>query len=145
MLKIIDEFKTFISRGNALDMAVWVIIGASFWTIVNSLVNDIIMPPLWILIGGVDFSDLKFTLKDAVIDSANNITPAVTINYWTFINNIVSFLIIMFSIFIMLKVVNKIFHAKEQKAEKPKATKDQELLTEIRDILKNENTKKTKA
>lgn len=134
MFKIVEEFKNFISRGNALDLAVWVIIGAAFWKIVSSLVDDIIMPPLWILIWWVDFSDLKFILKNAVIEGDKIIEPAVSINYWLFINNIVSFLIIMFSIFIMLKVVNKLFHKKEEVPTWP--TKDQELLSEIRDIIK---------
>ena len=134
MSKILNEFKAFISRWNALDMAVWVIIGAAFWKIVSSLVDDIIMPPLWVIIGWVDFSNLKIVLKDAVADGTNIVTPEVAISYGLFINTLVNFLIIMFAIFLMLKVVNQIAKKKETAPAWP--TKDQELLTEIRDILK---------
>lgn len=138
MLKIINEFKTFIARGNALDLAVWIIIGAAFWKIVNSLVDDIIMPPIGVIIWGVDFSELKLVLKNAVVEWDAILTPAVTLNYWLFINNIVNFLIIMFSIFMMLKIINNIFRKEEKKEwKKVSPTKDQELLTEIRDLLKN--------
>lgn len=142
MLKIINEFKEFISRWNALDMAVWIIIWAAFWKIVSSLVDDIIMPPIWVLIGWVDFSSLKITLKSAVMDWTTVVTPAVTINYWMFINTLISFIIIMLAVFLLLKVVNNIFRKKDAAPAKP--TKDQELLTEIRDLLKTTDNKKVK-
>ncbi len=102
-MSIIKEFKEFIAKGNAIDMAIGIIIGAAFGKIVTSLVNDVIMPPLGILIGGVDFKNLKITLKAATAD-----TPAVSINYGQFINTIMDFLIVAFAIFLMVKVVNRL-------------------------------------
>ncbi len=131
-MSFISEFKTFALRGNVMDMAVGIILGAAFGTIVNSLVGDVIMPPVGMLLGGVDFSDLAITLKHAVGD-----TPAVVIKYGVFINAVISFLIVAFAVFLLVKGVNKLEHLrKPEKASTPTLTPDQELLTEIRDLLK---------
>lgn len=100
-MSIIKEFKEFAVKGNAVDMAVGIIIGASFGKIINSLVNDVIMPPLGLLIGGVDFKNLKLVLKAATADA-----PAVAINYGAFVNTTIDFLIVAFSIFIVIKGIN---------------------------------------
>lgn len=102
-MSIISEFKEFAVKGNAVDMAVGIIIGASFGKIINSLVNDVIMPPLGLLIGGVDFKNLKIVLKAAAGDA-----PAVSINYGQFINTTIDFLIVAFSIFIVVKALNSL-------------------------------------
>ncbi len=129
MKKLMDEFKKFISKGNVLDLAVGVIIGGAFQKIVTSLVNDIIMPLLGIVIGGRDFSNLSIKVKDA------------TINYGTFIQNIVDFLLMAFCIFIFIKLLNSIKDRLEKnKKEEVKVTKSNEekLLEEIRDLLKKD-------
>ena len=102
-MQIIKEFREFAVKGNAIDMAVGIIIGASFGKIVNSLVNDVIMPPIGIIVGGVDFGNLKIVLKAAVADN-----PEVALNYGLFINNLISFLIIAFSIFLVVKGINSL-------------------------------------
>ena len=106
-MKLLNEFKTFAMRGNVIDMAVGVIMGGAFGKIVSSLVNDVIMPPIGVLVGGVDFKDLSITLKKAVID-ANGIetAPAVTLNYGMFLQNTFDFLIIAFVVFCMVKGLN---------------------------------------
>lgn len=137
----LKEFQDFAMRGNVMDMAVGVIVGGAFGKIVSSFVADVIMPPLGLLIGGVDFSDLKIVLKTATIDAAGVAQPAVTLNYGSFINTVIDFLIIAFAIFLMVKAVNS-FH-KKKAAEPPTPpvpaapTKEEVLLTEIRDLLKN--------
>ncbi len=128
-MSFISEFKKFAMRGNVIDMAVGIILGGAFGTIVSSLVNDVIMPPIGLLLGGVDFSNIAVTIKQATADS-----PAVVIAIGKFINTIVSFLIIALSIFIMIKGISKLERKKEEAPAAP--TKDQELLTEIRDLLK---------
>ena len=131
----IQEFKQFATRGNVVDMAVGIIIGGAFGKIVSSLVADIIMPPLGLLIGGVNFTDLKIAIK-AITDSAGGIiTPAVTINYGNFIQVVFDFTIIAFAIFLMIKVLNKI-RKKEEAAPPAEPPIDTQLLTEIRDLLK---------
>ena len=131
-MKIIDEFKAFAMKGNVVDMAVGIIIGAAFGRIVTSLVNDIIMPPIGVLLGGVNFSDLKVVIK-----AAAETKPAVTWNYGNFIQVFIDFLIVAIAVFLLVKAVNM---AKKKEAEVPAAppapTKDQTLLTEIRDLLK---------
>lgn len=122
-MSLIKEFKEFAIKGNAVDMAVGIIIGAAFSKIVNSLVNDIIMPPLGVLLGGVDFSDLALTLKKAT-DTAE----AVTINYGLFINTTLNFLIVAFSIFVVIKTMNSL---KQKKKAKPKTKKCNECKMEI--------------
>jgi large conductance mechanosensitive channel len=131
-MSMIKEFKEFAIKGNMIDMAVGIIIGAAFGKIVSSLVKDVIMPPLGILIGGVDFKDLAVTLKDAAGDA-----PAVTLNYGMFIQTCVDFLIVAFAIFMAVKVINALKKKEEAKpAEPPKPSREEELLTEIRDLLK---------
>ncbi len=116
-MSIIKEFKEFAVKGNAINMAVGIIIGATFSKVVTSLVNDVIMPPLGVLIGGVDFKDLKVTLK-AATDNA----PAVTLKYGQFINTIIDFLIVAFVIFLMIKVINRLnrqLSVENQKSKNP--------------------------
>jgi len=128
-MSIIKEFKEFAVKGNVIDLAVGIIIGAAFGKIVTSIVADVVMPPIGLLIGGVDFSDLVITLK-----AAEGATPAVVISIGKFIQTLIDFTIIAFAIFLLIKVVNKI------KAKEPveKVTPPQELLlTEIRDLLRD--------
>lgn len=138
MKKFLADFKAFAMRGNVVDMAVGIIIGAAFGKIVSSLVGDIIMPGVGLLIGGVDFSDLAITLKHAVVDAGGKeVSPAVLIRYGAFIQVILDFIIVAFAIFMVIKGITALQHKKETTAasEPPKPTPDQELLTEIRDIL----------
>lgn len=135
---MLDEFKAFAMRGNVVDMAVGIIIGGAFGKIISSFVGDVLMPPLGLLLGGIDFKDMTFVLKDAVMSGAEVVTPAVSLNYGMFIQNVVDFLIIAFAIFMAIKAMNSM---KKQEApaapEAPPApTKEQELLSEIRDLLK---------
>ncbi|MGYP001210847222 len=131
-MKIIDEFKAFAMKGNMVDMAVGIIIGAAFGKIVSSLVSDIIMPPIGLLLGGVNFTDLKLVMK-----AATETAPAVTWNYGSFLQVVIDFLIVAWAIFMIVKIINA---AKKKEEEAPAAppapTKDQELLSEIRDLLK---------
>ena len=114
-MKLLNEFKTFAMRGNVIDMAVGVIIGGAFGKIVSSLVNDVVMPPLGVLIGGVDFKDLAITLKKAVVDADGIETaPAVTLNYGMFLQNTFDFLIIAFVIFLMVKGLNTLMKKKKE-------------------------------
>ena len=137
----LKEFKEFAVKGNVMDMAVGVIIGGAFGKIVTSLVNDIIMPPIGLLIGGVDFTNLKLVIKRAVVEGGTEIAPAVTWNYGAFIQQVVDFTILAFCVFMMVKVMNKLLKKEEKKAATPPAppapSKEEVLLTEIRDILKN--------
>ena len=130
-MSFIKEFKEFAIKGNVIDLAVGIIVGAAFGKIVSSLVADIIMPPIGLIIGGVNFSDLVFTLK-----SAQGNSPAVVIAYGRFIQTILDFIIIAFAIFGLVKILNKI-KPKEEKAEV--LTKQETLLTEIRDLLREKN------
>ena len=140
MGKFINEFKQFAVKGNAVDMAVGVIIGGAFGKIVSSIVNDIIMPPIGWLIGGVNFSDLKFTLPAVDIAGLEKMQPA-TINYGSFIQTIIDFTIIAFCVFMLVKGINKLAKKKKKEEEKKPATppapsKEEVLLTEIRDAIK---------
>ncbi|MBN2432037.1 MAG: large-conductance mechanosensitive channel protein MscL [Acidobacteria bacterium] len=130
---MMKEFKEFAMRGNVVDMAVGIIIGGAFGKIVSSFVADVIMPPLGLLIGGVDFSDLAVTLKEAVGETA-----AVTIGYGKFIQTVLDFVIIAFAIFLVIKGMNALKRKKEEApaAAPPKPSKEEELLTDIRDLLK---------
>jgi len=129
---ILQEFREFAVKGNVVDMAVGIIIGAAFGKIVSSFVGDVIMPPLGILIGGINFIDLAFILKDAVGE-----TPAVTLNYGRFIQTLVDFTIVAFAIFIMVKGINTMKKkAAEATPVPPAPTREEQLLAEIRDILK---------
>ena len=137
----LKEFKAFALKGNVMDMAVGVIIGGAFGKIVTSLVNDIIMPPIGILVGGVDFTNLKLVIKKAVVEGGAEIAPAVTWNYGAFIQQVVDFTILAFCVFMMVKVMNKLLKKEEAKPAPapapPAPSKEEVLLTEIRDILKN--------
>lgn len=137
---LVKEFKDFAMRGNVVDMAVGIIIGGAFGKIVSSVVSDIIMPPIGLLLGGMNFSDLGIVLKAATVDDAGNAIAAVTLNYGKFIQTTIDFIIIAFAIFIMIRVMNRL---KTKEAEKPAAPaptpKEEILLTEIRDILKKGN------
>jgi large conductance mechanosensitive channel len=128
-----SEFKKFAMRGNVVDMAVGIVIGGAFGKIVSSFVNDVLMPPIGILLGGVDFKDLAVVLKAATDDAA-----AVTLNYGSFIQTVLDFLIIAFAIFMVVKAMNSL-KKKEEAAPQapPKPSAEVELLTEIRDSLKN--------
>jgi large conductance mechanosensitive channel len=133
-MSILSEFKAFAVKGNVVDMAVGIIIGAAFGKIVSSFVGDVVMPPIGLLIGGVDFSDLAITLKAAEGD-----IPAVMLSYGKFIQTVLDFVIVAFAIFMGVKVINKL---KREEAEAPAAppvpTAEEVLLTEIRDLLKNQ-------
>jgi len=139
-MKFIDEFKQFAMRGNVVDMAVGIIIGGAFGKIVSSLVSDILMPPLGLLIGGVNFTDLKITIKQAVVDGAGVSTPAVTLNYGNLVQVIFDFIIVAFAIFMMIKLMNNLNRKKDQvhstPATPPPTPEDIALLREIRDLLK---------
>lgn len=132
----IGEFKTFIARGNVMDMAVGVIIGGAFGKISTSLVNDIIMPVISMLTGGISFDDWKIVLREAVGETA-----AVSINYGTFLATVLDFLIIAFAVFCMIKAINAFHRKKEEAPAEPPAppapSKEEVLLAEIRDLLKN--------
>lgn len=131
-MSIIKEFKEFAMRGNVVDMAVGIIIGSAIGKIVTSLVNDVIMPPIGLLLGGVDFNAFAVALKAAAGD-----TPAVAIHYGTFINVVVDFLIVVLVLFFVIKLMNTLRPKKEAVVLPPeKASKEELLLTEIRDLLK---------
>ncbi|WP_192823095.1 large-conductance mechanosensitive channel protein MscL [Rufibacter sp. LB8] len=133
---MLKDFKEFAMRGNVMDLAVGVVIGAAFGKIVTSFVNDILMPPLGILIGGVSFKDLKLVLKQNVMDAEGKIAD-VTLNYGNFIQSLVDFLIIAFAIFLVVKVMNSLKRKKAASPDVPPApTKEEVLLTEIRDALR---------
>jgi large conductance mechanosensitive channel len=134
---IVKEFKDFAVKGNMIDMAVGIIIGAAFGKVVSSLVNDILMPPLGLLIGGLDFSDFKATLKAASINDAGEAVSAVTLNYGMFIQTAIDFLIVAIAIFLVIKGMNQLKKKEAAKpAEPPAPTKQEILLEEIRDLLK---------
>jgi len=134
-MKIIKEFKEFAVKGNVVDLAVGVIIGGAFGKIVSSLVNDIIMPPLGILAGGINFQDLFFTLKTASENS-----PAVVLSYGKFLQTSVDFLVVAFVIFLMVKVMNHLRRMEEpQQKLLSKIPKGEKLLSEIRDLLKKKS------
>lgn len=129
---MLKEFKEFVMRGSVVDLAVGVVIGAAFGKIVTSLVDDIIMPPIGYLLGGVDFSQLKYVISAA--DEATGATE-VAINYGNFINVLIQFVIVAFCIFLVVKGVNKLKRKEEEAPAGP--TAEETLLTEIRDLLKN--------
>lgn len=134
--KFLQDFKAFALKGNVMDMAVGVIIGGAFGKIVSSLVADVIMPLLGLLIGGINFTDLHFTLKAATeVDGVAQ--PAVMLNYGTFLQTMFDFLIIAFSIFLFIKLLSNLQRKKEAAPapEPPAPSKEEQLLTEIRDLL----------
>lgn len=148
---LLKEFREFALRGNVVDMAVGIIIGGAFGTIVNSMVKDVMMPPIGYLTGGVDFSDKKLVLQEASVgaeavkDAAGNVVtpavkamPEVAINWGAFINALIAFVIVAFCLFMIIKAMNtakKKFEKEAAAAPPPGPTKDQQLLTEIRDLL----------
>ena len=134
---IVKEFKAFAMRGNVMDMAVGIVIGVAFGKIVTSLVNDVIMPPIGLLMGGVDFSHLAVTLKAAVGSE-----PAVTLRYGMLINTVIDFLIVVFAIFLVVKMMNALKRKKEEApAEPPPPSIEERLLRDIRDILRSKGEK----
>lgn len=146
MSKFLQEFRDFAVKGNMIDMAVGIIIGGAFGKIVTSLVSDIIMPPIGLLVGGVNFTDWNVVLKEAVMENGEVITPALTLNYGNFIQVLFDFLIIALSIFFVIRGINKMKDLTSKKkaeeeaaapAPEPEPTKEEILLTEIRDLLKN--------
>ncbi len=137
-MSILKEFKEFSVKGNLIDMAIGIIIGGAFGKIVTSLVTDIIMPPIGLLIGGIDFKDFSLIIK-----KASGTTPAVAIKYGVFLNTAFEFLIIAFSIFMVMKAINKIAGKKEEApAAPPEPPRQEILLEEIRDLLKQQANNK---
>jgi large conductance mechanosensitive channel len=129
---MMKEFKEFAMKGNVVDMAVGIVIGAAFGKIVSSFVKDVLMPPIGVLMGGVNFSDLSITLKEAV-----GKTPAVVVKYGVFIQTVIDFAIVAFAIFMLIKGINAMKRKEEETpAAPPEPPKEEILLTEIRDILK---------
>lgn len=136
---LLKDFKKFAMRGNVVDMAVGVIIGGAFGKIVSSLVNDIVMPPIGVLLGNVDFKDLSVTLKEAVEVDGAVVAEAVTWNYGMFIQNVIDFLIIALVVFMAIRLVNK-FKKEPEPAPStpPEPSNEEKLLTEIRDLLRSQ-------
>lgn len=142
MKKFFEEFKAFAMRGNVLDMAVGVVVGGAFGKITTSIVNDIIMPLISMITGGLDFSAWKWVLKEAVMEGENVITPEIAVNFGNLIAVVVDFIIIAFAVFCMVKAINAFHRKKEEPApepvpEEPAGPTAEELLTEIRDLLKD--------
>jgi large conductance mechanosensitive channel len=136
---ILKEFREFALRGNVVDMAVGIIIGAAFGSIVGSMVKDVLMPPLGLLMGGVDFSDKKVVLKDAVeVAEGVKAQPEVSLNYGVFINEVIKFVIVAFAVFLLIKTINtaKKRFEREQAAAPAAPTRQEVLLAEIRDALR---------
>lgn len=142
-MKLVQEFKEFAVKGNAIDLAVAVIIGSAFGKIITSLVNDIIMPPIGVIIGGLDFKDIKIILKEAIMQNDKILKPAVSINIGNFIQTSIDFLIVAFCIFVFVKIINKLksLKTKEEIIEEAKIDENILLLTEIRDLLKENKQK----
>lgn len=138
---IVKEFKEFAVKGNVVDLAVGVIIGAAFGKIVSSFVNDIIMPPIGLLLGGKDFDRLRYILKEETINEAGETIAAVSVNYGAFIQNVIDFIIVAFVIFMAIRAINNLKRKEEAKPTPPPATppKEELLLTEIRDLIKMNN------
>ncbi len=137
---MLKEFKEFAFKGNMIDMAVGIIIGAAFGGLVKSLVDKVFMPPLGLLIGGLDFTDYKLQLKAAVIENGDVVKPAVELGYGEFISVLINFLIVAFAVFLLVKGINtarKRFEAEEKVAPAPAGPTQEQLLAEIRDLLKS--------
>lgn len=138
MANFIKEFKDFAMKGNVIDMAVGVVIGAAFGKIVSSLVDDIIMPLVGVATGGINFTDYKWVIQSAVTDGQTIIKPEVTLNWGSWVQTVVDFLIVAFCIFVAIKFMNNLRKKKEEEpAAAPVPTKEEQLLTEIRDLLKD--------
>jgi len=140
MKKFFEEFKTFAMRGNVIDLAVGVVIGGAFGKITTSIVNDIIMPVIGVITGGVNFSDWKIVLKQAVLEAGEIVKPEVAITFGNTIAVILDFIIIAFAVFCLVKGLNKLHKKKEEEPAAPPAppepSAEEKLLTEIRDLLK---------
>ena len=142
-MSFFKDFKAFAMRGNVIDMAVGGIIGGAFGKIVTSVVNDIIMPPIGLLVGGVNFTDLKWVMKEATTAADGTEVAAVTLNYGNFLQQTFDFLIIAFSIFLFISLIKKVTEKKKEEepapapAPEPEPSNEEKLLTEIRDLLKN--------
>ncbi len=139
----LQDFKAFAMKGNVVDMAVGVIIGGAFGKIVSSIVADVIMPPIGLLVGGVNFADLKWEMKPAVIENGEEVAAAVTLNYGNFLQVTFDFLIVAFSVFMFIRLITRLTEKKEAEepaapAAPPEPSKEEQLLTEIRDLLKKE-------
>lgn len=141
MGKLLSDFKEFAMRGNVIDMAVGVIIGGAFGKIVSSLVNDVIMPVVGILTGGIDFKESKILLKAAEMNGEEIVKPEVWLTWGMFVQNVVDFLIIAFCIFMAIRIMNRFKKKEEEKPAAPAGPTQEELLTEIRDLLKQQNQK----
>lgn len=146
MGKFLSDFKEFAMKGNVVDMAVGVIVGGAFGKIVSSLVNDVLMPVIGLCTGGMDFSDMKYVMQEAVMNGEEVVTPEVAIGYGQFIQYIIDFIIVAFSIFVAIRFLMK-FKKKEEAAEAapepaPEPTKEEVLLTEIRDLLRKQSETK---
>ncbi len=142
------EFRKFIARGNVLDMAVGVIIGGAFGKISTSLVNDVLMPAISMLTGGIDFTDWKLVLKEAVVENGEEIAAAVSINYGAFLSTVLDFLIIAFAVFCLVKGVGRLQRRREEAAPPPappEPSAEEKLLTEIRDLLRQQSAGKEEA
>ena len=140
-MALLKEFKEFAMRGNVIDMAVGVVIGAAFGKIISSLVDDIIMPLVGVVTGGINFTDYKWVIQKAVIDGQTQevLKPEVTMNWGSWVQTIVDFLIVAFCIFVAIKAINQLTRTQEEAPEPapaPEPTKEEVLLTEIRDLLK---------
>ena len=143
MGKFLNDFKAFAMRGNVIDMAVGVIIGGAFGKIVTSLVNDVIMPVVGLATGGINFTESKVLLKHAVMNGEEIVKPEVWLSWGMFVQNIVDFLIVAFCIFMAVRVINRFKKAEEAApAPAPEPSKEEVLLTEIRDLLKQQADKK---
>jgi large conductance mechanosensitive channel len=139
-MSIVKEFKEFAMKGNVMDMAIGIIIGAAFGKIVASLVADVIMPPIGLLVGGISFTNIVITMRDAVLDPATGkvLHEAVVMKLGNFLQTLFDFLVIAAAIFMMIKGMNRLNKKKvEEPATPPAPTKEETLLTEIRDLLKN--------
>lgn len=137
----LQDFKSFLLKGDIVNLATAVIVGGAFGKIVTSITNDILMPPIGLLLGGVNFNDLRVVLKDAVIDGEKVVTEAVSINYGAFAQTVIDFVIIGFCIFIVLKAYENTKKKKEEAPAAPAGPSTEDLLAEIRDELKKQNNK----
>jgi large conductance mechanosensitive channel len=137
-MSFIDEFKSFAMRGNVIDLAVWVVIGGAFGKIVSSLVADVIMPVISVLTGGIDFTTYKLVIKQAVeeVPGIQKALPGISLNWGSFVQASIDFLIIAFCIFLVVKAMTKMQKPEPKKEEAPKGPTQEQLLAEIRDLLK---------
>ena len=140
---LLKEFKDFAVKGNMVDLAVGVVIGGAFGKVVSSIVSDLLMPPIGFLIGGINFTDIKWTLKSPLSNplSGTAAPSSVTINIGNFIQSLVDFTIIAFSVFLLVKLLNSLHRQHAAAAPPPEPSAEEKLLAEIRDLLKQQNKK----